>query len=215
MCIARRKEPLSREDIAADKNKRMILQQQCHTVTIDGDGNCFHRAVSQHIYGNEENHKLTRDKICDHIRDNKKAFRDLVLGESGSFDECLLARRQDRKCADLIDVAAAIHAFKRSFRMFSIVDPGEGVKHGPCEDEILMFRRHPNNDVWCHCDLLITKATQVAKPEKTGEVGDRASVETINPLPSVALTSAQEIVASVDLLKMCTALKATGLLSCL
>jgi len=195
--IARHKEPLSPEDIAADKNKCVILQQQHHIVTIDGDRNCFHRAVSYHIYGNEENHQLVRDKICNHIRANKKVFRDLGLGESSDFDECLLARRQDGKCADLIDVAAAMHAFKHSIRMFSSFGPAEGVKHGPYQDEIRMFRRHPKNDDWCHYDLLIPIATQVATATNASKEIARVAVIATGTSKEIAGTTATNAIKEI------------------
>jgi len=54
--------------------------QAWQKLQVKGDGNCFYRCLSKHIYGSEDKHKDIRQKVTDHIEQNMSKFRWYIDG---------------------------------------------------------------------------------------------------------------------------------------
>ena len=59
-------------------------------VRITGDGNCFYRCISYHMYGNEEHHAEIWSKVVDHLEQEKSKYlyymdEDMIRRWQGKF----------------------------------------------------------------------------------------------------------------------------------
>ena len=43
--------------------------------TVDTDGNCFFRAISDQLFGGEDEHKQLRKTVVQHLRENKEEYK--------------------------------------------------------------------------------------------------------------------------------------------
>jgi hypothetical protein len=49
------------------------------TVSVQGDGNCFFRAISTCIIGSENEHMRIRELITKHVEENPELYRTFLL----------------------------------------------------------------------------------------------------------------------------------------
>ena len=43
--------------------------------TVDNDGNCFFRAISDQLFGGEDEHQFLRKTVVEHLRENKDEYK--------------------------------------------------------------------------------------------------------------------------------------------
>ena len=69
------KELLRQQRIDLAKFKIKLAKQGLRIKEVEGDGNCFFRAVADQLYGFEYYHLRLRKQVCDHLRENKEEYR--------------------------------------------------------------------------------------------------------------------------------------------
>ena len=69
------KELLRRERIDLAKFKIRLAKKDLRIKEVNGDGNCFFRAVADQLYGFEFYHMRLRRDVCDHLRANKEEYK--------------------------------------------------------------------------------------------------------------------------------------------
>ena len=56
--------------------------------TCRGDGNCFFRAISDQLDGNENNHAEIRHRVCDTLEAMAELFQPFCEDEDESWEVC-------------------------------------------------------------------------------------------------------------------------------
>jgi hypothetical protein len=62
---------------------------------MQGDGNCFFRAISDQLEGTQHNHATYRDQVCNHMEEMRDFYLPFIEDEDESFDEYLSRMRSD------------------------------------------------------------------------------------------------------------------------
>ena len=76
----------------------MAVNKQLHTnhlsaEEVDGDGNCFYRAISVGLYGNQLKHAELRKSVAEHVRSSYERIFSSVDATAGDSEAAC-------KCAD-------------------------------------------------------------------------------------------------------------------
>ena len=71
----------------------LLRSRKLHVLPIEGDGNCFYRALSVAIYKDSSKHALLRKSLCTYISEHRDIY--LPLFESPKyFQRCLAANKR-------------------------------------------------------------------------------------------------------------------------
>lgn len=62
---------------------------------MQGDGNCFFRAVSDQLDGTQHNHAVYRSRVCNHMEEMREFYAPFIEDEDESFDEYMTRMRSD------------------------------------------------------------------------------------------------------------------------
>ena len=96
---------------------------------ITGDGNCFFRAISDQIHGDEKGHKTIRDAICNHMSQHAEEFK-LFVEDDESWEDYLGRMRKDGTWAGQIELVVAsrvfslkLHIHQHSLPVWVITEP--------------------------------------------------------------------------------------------
>lgn len=76
------------------------------TVSVQGDGNCFFRAISTCIIGSENEHMRIRELITKHVEENPELYRTFLLSRGG-MNQYLTSMRRAREWATDVEILAA------------------------------------------------------------------------------------------------------------
>ena len=76
-----------------DTDDKPTCTSRWKMVKITGDGNCFYRCISYHIYGNEEHHKEIRNRVIDHLELEKGKYQCYIDGN-------VYSHIQEQRCTD-------------------------------------------------------------------------------------------------------------------
>lgn len=76
------------------------------TVSVQGDGNCFFRAISTCIIGSENEHMRIRERITKHVEENPEMYRTFLLSRGG-MNQYLTSMRRAREWATDVEILAA------------------------------------------------------------------------------------------------------------
>ena len=60
-----------------------------------GDGNCFFRAISDQLEGNQHNHAIYRARVCGHMEEMRDFYAPFIEDEDETFDEYMTRMRSD------------------------------------------------------------------------------------------------------------------------
>jgi hypothetical protein len=94
-------------------------------VDVTGDGNCFYRALSYTLYGNESQHVELRRQVADHIYlHHARIFRtssDITPAERASIDQSVQLMRTNRVWAGEEAILAAADFLQRELHVFKYV----------------------------------------------------------------------------------------------
>lgn len=91
-------------DFKTETNKYKI--KKCRS-----DGNCFFRAISDQIYGNQDEHIRLRTEACDYLCANKTQFSEFVTGDYTSF---VTKMRTANEWADHVAMLALAQSRKKN-----------------------------------------------------------------------------------------------------
>lgn len=76
------------------------------TLSVQGDGNCFFRAISTCIIGSENEHMRIRELITKHVEENPEMYR-TFLQSRGGMNQYLTSMRRPREWATDVEILAA------------------------------------------------------------------------------------------------------------
>ena len=83
------------------------------------DGNCMFRAISDQVYGTEENFNLIRQKCMDYISLERDFFEEFIEGGKNFFDEYINLKRKNRVWGDDIELQALSELYNRPIEIYS------------------------------------------------------------------------------------------------
>jgi OTU-like cysteine protease len=104
-------------------------------VSVGADGNCFFRAVSLQVYGDEEMHDVVRGQILDHISSNAEHYSQYINEDKESFEEYVRRKRQNKVFGDNLEIQAAGELYNRPVQIFTFDTRLIAPVSGP-EDEV-------------------------------------------------------------------------------
>ena len=78
----------------ADFRESLYKDHQLKIHEVDGEGDCLFASVSVILYGNEECHRVIRQKVMDYIEVNKLYFKNFINYEMESIEAYILRKRQ-------------------------------------------------------------------------------------------------------------------------
>ena len=87
--------------------------------TIEGDGNCMFRAVSDQIYGNEEYHGIIREKCMEYLLIERDFFSQFVEGGNQEFDNYIKMKSKLGVWGDDIELQAISEIYNRPIEIYS------------------------------------------------------------------------------------------------
>ena len=70
-------------------NSGLVLRE------MKGDGNCFFRAISDQLEGNQHGHGTYRARVCDHMEEMREFYAPFIEDEEETFDEYMVRMRTD------------------------------------------------------------------------------------------------------------------------
>ena len=76
---------------------------------MTGDGNCFFRAISDQLDGNQHNHASYRARVCCHMEEMRDFYAPFIEDEDETFDEYMTRMRSD--CEWVIFLPCTLIAF--------------------------------------------------------------------------------------------------------
>jgi OTU domain-containing protein 3 len=62
---------------------------------MTGDGNCFFRAISDQLEGNQHNHATYRARVCGHMEEMREFYAPFIEDEDETFNEYMTRMRSD------------------------------------------------------------------------------------------------------------------------
>lgn len=87
------------------------------TIRVEGDGNCFFRAISTCIIGSENEHMRIRELITKHVEDNPEMYR-TFLQSRGGMNQYLTSMRRPREWATDVEILAAATLLKTVIEVY-------------------------------------------------------------------------------------------------
>lgn len=97
--------------------KELLAKENRKVDYIRGDGNCFFRAISKIMYGNDNFHKAVRNLIVDIIATNKSKFAQFVDG--GDVQVHVERVSEDHSWATTCEIYAAATLLQRDIYMYT------------------------------------------------------------------------------------------------
>lgn len=85
----------------------------------EGDGNCMFRSISDQIYGNEEYHKIIREKCMDYLLMERNFFSQFIEGGDKEFDNYINMKRELGVWGDDIELQALSEIYDRPIEIYS------------------------------------------------------------------------------------------------
>lgn len=87
------------------------------TIAVEGDGNCFFRAISMCITGSENEHMRVRELITKHVEENPDTYR-TFLQSRGGMNQYLRVMRRSREWATDVEILAAATLLKTVIEVY-------------------------------------------------------------------------------------------------
>jgi OTU-like cysteine protease len=87
------------------KFRQDLMTKNLRIIEVGGDGNCLFRSIAYQAYGDEDQHRLIRDKCMDYILSEKEYFKDFIIGGSEeSVEEYVNRKRMNGVWGDDIEI---------------------------------------------------------------------------------------------------------------
>lgn len=97
---------------------------------VANDGNCFFRAVSDQLYGCEDEHPNLRQLACDYLQQHADHYQHFI-DEEQSFDEYVNEMRNDAVWADNLELQAISMACNVNIRVHQSGKPSYDIRNHP------------------------------------------------------------------------------------
>ena len=91
--------------------QKQLRERNLKLVNVNGDGNCFFRAIAHQLYGDESQHQMVREEAVQEVIKNSNRYRNFI---AGSFDKYVSNLSTDREWADNAAIQATSNAFRIS-----------------------------------------------------------------------------------------------------
>jgi len=128
---------------------RFQLQLKLQGLTVqevDGDGNCFFRALSHQLYGNEHSHMMLRQRTMDGMVGQKDFFLPFFDPDDESFEEYVARMRSDGEWAGNEEVQAASVALRINITIHQLEMPTLEVVNFPSDHIRVAHLSYHNED---------------------------------------------------------------------
>lgn len=86
---------------------------------VGEDGNCLFRAIAHQAYGNEEQHKIVRQKCMEYIKVEKEYFSSFVEGGKEQIAEYIDDKCKDGVWGDHIEIQAMSEIYDRPIEIYA------------------------------------------------------------------------------------------------
>ncbi|PXF49446.1 OTU domain-containing protein 3 [Gracilariopsis chorda] len=100
---------------------------------VANDGNCFFRAVSDQLYGCEDEHVNLRQLACDYLQQHADHYQHFI-DEEQSFDEYVNEMRNDAVWADNLELQAISMACNVNIRVHQSGKPSYDIRNHPANN---------------------------------------------------------------------------------
>lgn len=120
------------------KFRHLLAQKNMKIIENGGEGNCLFRAIAYQAYGDEDLHKLVRQKCMDYILSEKEYFKDFIIGGNDSSVEAYVQRkRKNGVWGDDVEIQAMSEIYNRPMEIYAYSDRPMRTFH-----EIMQFQNH-------------------------------------------------------------------------
>lgn len=88
------------------------------------DGNCLFRSIAHQAYGDEDMHKMIRQKCMDYILSEKDYFKDFIVGGSSedSVESYVQRKRLNAIWGDDVEIQALSEIYNRPIEIYAYSD---------------------------------------------------------------------------------------------
>jgi hypothetical protein len=151
----------------------LLARQNRMVKPMVGDGNCLFRALSDAVYGSQEEHSVVRAEIVDYIAQNSTRFTPLVIGQN-TIEEHLATMRAPGKWATQVEIQAATDVYNVNIYLYTLA-PSKKSYHWLCySPKVSSVNGHIElaHPLRVHFDIVLDAATQRASltpPQLTGK----------------------------------------------
>ncbi|XP_062574797.1 uncharacterized protein LOC134236639 [Saccostrea cucullata] len=145
--------------------KDMDIPSNCKE--IEGDGNCFFRAISYSLTNSENYHQHLRKAVCQHLLKYEKKFQQFMRCE-GSLRSYLLSSKmsEDGIWATELEILAMSHMLNIDIYTYSdmkwIQFSGEEPNHEPVEHDEAIYLYHRQQN---HYDVVLSVVARMSKSD--------------------------------------------------
>lgn len=96
-------------DLRVIETPSRVLGKPCMNKQINGDGNCFFRAISYSLGSSENHHYKVRKAICKHVLENANDFKTFLRSEDVSVESHVSRMMQEGEWATELEILALAH----------------------------------------------------------------------------------------------------------
>ncbi|CAN8070282.1 unnamed protein product [Agarophyton chilense] len=127
---------------------------------VANDGNCFFRAVSDQLYGYEDEHMKLRELACDYLEQNADHYKHFI-DEEQSFDEYVSEMRNDGVWADNLELQAISMACSVNIRVHQSGKPSYDIRNHPAKQAVSIHLSYHFGEHYASVRPLHTADSQV------------------------------------------------------
>ena len=123
--------PLASESNKASKESditSLLLQQNRKIQPVKGDGNCFFRALSVYLFGNQQQHLQVRREIVKFVSENLRLFEALVISDDNSYTllDHIKSMKNPMVWVTQVEIQAAVDLYAIPIYLFTPNPSGSG-----------------------------------------------------------------------------------------
>lgn len=102
-----------------DKFRVDISRKGMRIIEIGRDGNCLFRAIAHQAYGDEDEHRVVRQKCMDYIISEREYFKDFIIGGNESVDVYVQRKRANAVWGDDVELQALSEIYNRPIEIYA------------------------------------------------------------------------------------------------
>eukprot|EP00347_Sterkiella_histriomuscorum_P013052 403366200 len=99
---------------------KALYTKRLRIIETGRDGNCLFRAIAYQAYGDEDEHRLVRQKCMDYILSEKEYFKDFIIGGNDSSVEAYVNRKRvNAVWGDDVEIQAMSEIYNRPIEIYA------------------------------------------------------------------------------------------------
>lgn len=103
-----------------EKFAKLLYEKRLRIIQMGTDGNCLFRAIAHQAYGDEDEHKMVRQKCMDYILSEKDYFKDFIIGGGEADVESYVSRKRlNAVWGDDIEIQALSEIYNRPIEIYA------------------------------------------------------------------------------------------------